>query len=58
LRVPAWVVLGVWFLGQLASSLVAAEGAGGIAFGAHVGGFLAGVVLIRLFQRERRTRFH
>jgi membrane associated rhomboid family serine protease len=57
-RVPAWVVLGMWFIGQLASSLVAARGQGGVAFGAHVGGFLAGVVLIRLFVRDRRTRRH
>ena len=55
-RVPAWVVLGFWFVGQLSSSLLAAEGQGGVAFGAHVGGFVAGVVLIRLFVRERRTR--
>jgi membrane associated rhomboid family serine protease len=54
-RVPAWAVLGFWFIGQLLSSLMAAQGQGGVAFGAHVGGFLAGVVLIRLFVRERRT---
>ena len=53
-RVPAWVVLGVWFIGQLLSSLMAAQSQGGVAFGAHVGGFLAGVVLIRLFVRDRR----
>ena len=53
-RVPALLVLGFWFLGQLMSS-VAASAEGGVAFGAHVGGFVAGVVLIRLFLRERRT---
>jgi len=53
-RVPALVVLGVWFAGQLLSSLAAAPGAGGVAFAAHVGGFVAGVVLIRLFLRDRR----
>jgi membrane associated rhomboid family serine protease len=57
-RVPAWVVLGMWFIGQLLSSLMAAQGQGGVAFGAHVGGFLAGVVLIRPFLRERRTSRH
>jgi membrane associated rhomboid family serine protease len=54
LRVRAWVVLGMWFAVQLLSSLSAGPG-GGVAFGAHVGGFVAGVVLIRLFVRERRT---
>ncbi len=53
-RVPALVVLGIWFAGQLLSSLIAAPGSGGVAFAAHVGGFVAGVVLIRLFLRDRR----
>jgi rhomboid family protein len=56
-RVPALVVLGVWFVGQLLSSLAAQQqGGGGVAFGAHIGGFIAGVVLIRLFLRDRRAR--
>jgi membrane associated rhomboid family serine protease len=54
LRVPAFIVLGLWFAGQLASALVAAPGAGGVAFLAHVGGFVGGAVLIRWFLRERR----
>ena len=54
LRVRAWVVLGMWFVGQLLSSLSAQQGAG-VAFGAHVGGFVAGVLLIRLFVRDRRA---
>jgi membrane associated rhomboid family serine protease len=56
-RVPAIVVLGLWFAGQLLSSLVASSGSsGGVAFAAHVGGFAAGVVLIRFFARDRRRR--
>jgi len=54
LRVPAFVVLGFWFVAQLASSVLTESGIGGVAFGAHVGGFVAGVVLIRWFLRERR----
>jgi len=54
LRVPALVVLGFWFAGQLVSSLMAQPGAGGIAFTAHVAGFIGGAVLIRWFLRERR----
>jgi membrane associated rhomboid family serine protease len=53
-RVPALVVLGFWFAGQLSSSLFAPTGAGGVAFRAHVGGFIAGAVLIRWFLIERR----
>jgi membrane associated rhomboid family serine protease len=54
-RVPALVVLGIWFAGQMLSSLVATPGAGGgVAFAAHVGGFVAGIVLVRVFLRDRR----
>lgn len=54
LRVPVVIVLGLWFAGQLASSLLAPYGTGGVAFSAHVGGFAAGALLIRWFLRERR----
>jgi membrane associated rhomboid family serine protease len=53
-RIPAIVVLAVWFAGQLASSLLAQTGAGGVVFSAHVGGFAGGALLIRWFLRERR----
>lgn len=52
---PAWVMLLYWFGLQLFSGLGsfgAAEG-GGVAFWAHIGGFVAGVVLIKLFQRPQ-----
>jgi membrane associated rhomboid family serine protease len=55
-RVPAAVVLGAWFAGQLAASLLAEPGAAGVAFAAHVGGFVGGAVLVRWFLRERRQR--
>jgi len=50
IKVPALVVLGIWFLMQLYSSFSAGYGGGGVAFGAHVGGFIAGMVLIPLFK--------
>jgi membrane associated rhomboid family serine protease len=55
-RVPAILMLGVWFVAQLARSLLAEPGAAGVAFTAHVGGFVGGAVLIRWFLRERRRR--
>ena len=55
-RVPALIALGLWFAGQLAYSLFLEPGAGGVAFTAHVGGFIGGAVLIRWFLRERRNR--
>lgn len=47
--VPAWIVIGVWFLLQLGAGIASigpAAPAGGVAYLAHVGGFLAGMVLI------------
>ena len=47
--VPAYLMLGYWFLLQLVSGS-AAQSEGGVAFWAHVGGFLAGAALIVLFR--------
>ena len=55
-RVPAFVMLALWFVGQLARSLLIEPGAVGVAFSAHVGGFVAGAVLVRWFVRDRRKR--
>jgi membrane associated rhomboid family serine protease len=60
---PAWIVLGYWFVVQFLSGAAtsiaySSQTGGGIAFWAHVGGFVAGVVMIKLLpQRIRRTRF-
>ena len=50
--VPASLVLGLWFALQLASGLFSRPGAAGVAFWAHVGGFLAGLLLLPLFTRR------
>jgi membrane associated rhomboid family serine protease len=47
--VPAWIFLGVWFLGQF---FIGRDS--GVAWMAHVGGFLAGMGLVRLFTPSRR----
>ena len=51
---PAWVLLVQWIVIQVWSgvSTYGAEG-GGVAFWAHIGGFVAGVVLIKLFERPQ-----
>jgi membrane associated rhomboid family serine protease len=54
-RLPAIWVLGLWFVGQLLSSMALESGAG-VAFRAHVGGFVAGALLIHVFARGRRPR--
>ncbi len=50
--VPAMFVLGFWFVLQLISSALADPSQGGVAFGAHIGGFVAGMVLIPLFKHR------
>ena len=45
-NVPAWTMLGLWFTMQLVSGLMAAPGRPGVAFWAHVGGFVTGLVLV------------
>jgi membrane associated rhomboid family serine protease len=52
---PAVIVLGFWFLLQLLNS-TSSGGGGGVAWFAHIGGFLAGMVLIGFFK-HRSVRF-
>ena len=46
--VPAWIFLGIWFLGQFLLPT-----GSGVAWMAHVGGFLAGLGAVRLLARTR-----
>jgi membrane associated rhomboid family serine protease len=56
---PAVFMLGYWFLLQFLSGLPAlGDTGGGVAFWAHVGGFLAGVILVGLFQRPEYLAAH
>jgi membrane associated rhomboid family serine protease len=59
MALPAWVMLGYWFLIQFVSGLVDVGGeGGGVAFWAHVGGFVAGLVLVKLFARSDYVAEH
>ena len=51
-RVSAGWVLGFWFVLQLVNSLLASGQQGGVAWLAHVGGFVAGMLLIPVFKRR------
>jgi rhomboid family protein len=60
---PAWIVLGYFFITQFlsgaATSIVAHSGGStGIAFWAHVGGFLGGMFLVKLFPARARRYHH
>ena len=57
--VPAWVAIGIWFAFQLISGLGLLGGGselGGVAYAAHIGGFVAGLVLIKFFDIGRGNR--
>jgi membrane associated rhomboid family serine protease len=61
--VPAWLMLGYWFVGNFLSGTVTAiaetnQTSGGIAFWAHVGGFVAGILMAKVFhERPNRYRY-
>ncbi|MDQ6653511.1 MAG: rhomboid family intramembrane serine protease [Acidobacteriota bacterium] len=55
-QVPAYVAIGIWFAFQLISGLGMLGGGsqqGGVAYAAHVGGFVAGLVLVKVFTLGR-----
>lgn len=59
IRIPAVVVIGFWIVIQVVSGLLS-QGAlqqGGVAWFAHVGGFLAGILTIKLWLPRRKARF-
>lgn len=53
--VPAFVALGLWIGYQLLLGFLTPSGQGGVAYAAHIGGFVAGVVLVKLFALGRRV---
>jgi len=59
IRVPALLVLGFWFIMQLFSGLGSGgvEG-GGVAWFAHIGGFVTGMVLVFFFEKKDRVRIY
>jgi membrane associated rhomboid family serine protease len=56
---PAWMMLGYWVLLQVLSGATAiGQEGGGVAFWAHVGGFVAGLALVKPFSRRDRVAAH
>ena len=58
MRIPAGLVLVLWFGLQLLSNLMAQPGQGGVAFRAHIGGFVAGMLLIWVFKKRGVRMFN
>ncbi|HOF87909.1 MAG TPA: rhomboid family intramembrane serine protease, partial [Armatimonadota bacterium] len=61
IRLPALIVLGFWFLLQFTQGVAALSGAdpdGGVAWWAHIGGFVAGMLFINLFAKRPAVRYN
>jgi membrane associated rhomboid family serine protease len=52
LPVPAFIILGLWFVAQVMNIGIG----GGVAWFAHIGGFLIGLGLLKLYMKKRRVR--
>ena len=55
-QVSAWVLLGVWFLMQTLEGVASLGAGAGVAYFAHIGGFLAGMLLVWVFAATRTRR--
>jgi membrane associated rhomboid family serine protease len=59
IAVPAFLMLGYWFLLQVLGGLpTLADESGGVAFWAHAGGFIAGAILILVFKDDELVARH
>jgi membrane associated rhomboid family serine protease len=53
--VPAFVAIGLWIVMQLVLGYFSEAGGGGVAYMAHIGGFVTGLVLVKIFAIGRRV---
>jgi len=53
--VPAFVALGIWIAYQLITGYLTPAGTGGVAYAAHIGGFIAGLALVKVFAIGRKV---
>jgi membrane associated rhomboid family serine protease len=55
-EIPAFAALGIWIVFQLISGFLSAgQEGGGVAYGAHIGGFFAGLILVKFFTIGRKN---
>jgi membrane associated rhomboid family serine protease len=57
IELPALAVLGIWFLLQVLTASFQPLGGGGVAYFAHIGGFIFGLLLIKLFADHPNTDY-
>ncbi len=54
-EVPAFVALGLWIGFQIIQGYYSSSETGGVAYAAHIGGFIAGLILIKVFAIGRKV---
>ena len=54
-EVPAFVALGIWIGYQIILGYLTPSGTGGVAYAAHIGGFIAGIALVKVFAIGRKV---
>lgn len=53
--VPVFVAIGVWIVYQIVLGFLTPSSGGGVAYSAHIGGFVAGLALVKIFAIGRNT---
>ena len=56
IKIKALYVLGFWFVLQFINSFLSSSSGGGIAYAAHIGGFITGVILILFFNKKKKKK--
>jgi membrane associated rhomboid family serine protease len=58
ISVPAFIAVGLWFVFQVINGLgkLGGDDASGVAYAAHIGGFIAGLLLVKAFAKPRRVQ--
>ena len=58
IKIRALYVLGFWFILQFINSFMSSSSGGGVAYAAHIGGFISGVILILFFNKKTGKKNH
>tara|TARA_Y100000590_G_scaffold420125_1_gene522494 strand:+ start:157 stop:882 length:726 start_codon:yes stop_codon:yes gene_type:complete len=58
LKIRALYVLGFWFVLQFINSFLSSSSGGGVAYAAHIGGFISGIILILFFNRRTKKKIY